>query len=96
VLVTDLFQFVVKMGMVIVLAVFAVRAWAASGPCRRDSVSTGRGGALNFRSRPELRTGCRSSRSGVYIGLNWWATWYPGGGAGRRRLRGPADVLRAR
>ena len=32
----------------------------------------------------------------VYLGVNWWATWYPGRRAGRRRLRRAADVLGAR
>jgi Na+/proline symporter len=84
VLVTDLFQFVIKMGMVIVLAVFAVGAVGGIGALKLKLAASGRAAALNF--LPDLNspwmpmiTFC------VYIGLNWWATWYPGaepGGGG--------------
>jgi Na+/proline symporter len=92
VLVTDLFQFVIKMGMVIVLAVVAV-----------DAV----GGIAALKTRLQLVDQMRSSAGAhgsvlsfvpdvgsawmpmitffVYISLNWWATWYPGaepGGGG--------------
>jgi Na+/proline symporter len=84
VLVTDLFQFVVKMGMVIVLAVFAVRAVGGIGAMQARLVATGRGGALNF--VPDLNSAWMPLITFcVYIGLNWWATWYPGaepGGGG--------------
>ncbi|MGA2328334.1 MAG: sodium:solute symporter family protein [Bryobacteraceae bacterium] len=84
VLVTDLLQFVIKMGMVIVLAVFAVGAVGGIGALKLKLAASGRAAALNF--LPDLNspwmpmiTFC------VYIGLNWWATWYPGaepGGGG--------------
>ena len=32
----------------------------------------------------------------TYLGVNWWASWYPGRRAGRRRLRRAADLLGAR
>src|SRR5229473_1156350 len=48
VLVTDLFQFVIKMGMVIVLAVFAVRAVGGMAAMKAQLVSSGRGSVLSF------------------------------------------------
>jgi Na+/proline symporter len=93
VLVTDLFQFFIKMTMVIVLAVAAVQAV---------------GGMSALKLKLELLDQARGVRPGthssvlsfipdlnspwmpmitflVYISLNWWATWYPGaepGGGG--------------
>ena len=93
VLVTDLFQFVIKMGMVIVLAVFAVRAvggidamkmkLAAVDATRGASLGSG-GSVLSF--VPDLNSAWMPMITFfVYISLNWWATWYPGaepGGGG--------------
>src|SRR6202167_1308024 len=84
VLVTDLFQFVIKMGMVTVLAVFAVRAV---------------GGIDAMKAKLALVDHARGASQGsdlhsawmpmitflVYISMNWWSTWYPGaepGGGG--------------
>jgi SSS family solute:Na+ symporter len=83
VLVTDLFQFVIKMGMVIVLGVVAVRATGGI-----ESMKTklgGEGGAfLSF--VPDLHSVWMPAVTFfVYIAVNWWATWYPGaepGGGG--------------
>src|SRR6266481_2697921 len=47
VLVTDMVQFVIKMGMVIVLAVFAVNAVGGMEVMKEKLVSSGRGEALN-------------------------------------------------
>ncbi|HEX9393420.1 MAG TPA: sodium:solute symporter family protein [Gemmatimonadales bacterium] len=84
VLVTDLFQFVIKMGMVIVLAVFAVRAVGGMAAMKAQLVSSGRGSVLNF--VPEVGSAWMPMITFfVYISLNWWATWYPGaepGGGG--------------
>ena len=84
VLVTDLFQFVVKMGMVIVLAVFAVGAVGGAGALKEKLIASGQGGALNF--VPDLDSAWMPLITFfVYIGMNWWATWYPGaepGGGG--------------
>src|SRR5579864_4871146 len=93
VLVTDVFQFVIKMGMVIVLAVFAVRAvggidamkmkLAAVDATRGASIGSG-GSVLSF--VPDLNSAWMPMITFfVYISLNWWATWYPGaepGGGG--------------
>jgi solute:Na+ symporter, SSS family len=93
VLVTDAFQFVVKMGMVIVLAVVAV------GAC---------GGIDAMKAKLHLLDVQRQAERGmsgsvldfvpggdslwmpmltflVYLSVNWWAVWYPGaepGGGG--------------
>jgi SSS family solute:Na+ symporter len=84
VLVTDMFQFVIKMGMVIVLAVFAVRAVGGIDAMKASLP----GPALQF--VPDLDSAQTSIWMPlitffVYISLNWWATWYPGaepGGGG--------------
>ena len=89
VLVTDLFQFAIKMGMVIVLAVFAVRAVGGMEAMKQkllliDATRTGGGSVLNF--VPDLHSAWMPLLTFlVYISLNWWATWYPGaepGGGG--------------
>src|SRR5882724_3300754 len=89
VLVTDIFQFAVKMGMVIVLAVFAVRAVGGMGAMKEkllliDATRPGGGSVLNF--VPDLHSAWMPLLTFlVYISLNWWATWYPGaepGGGG--------------
>ncbi len=89
VLVTDVFQFVVKMGMVIVLAVFAVGAVGGIDVLKAkleivDQAAGGRGSALSF--IPDLNSAWMPMITFlVYISLNWWATWYPGaepGGGG--------------
>ena len=84
VLVTDMVQFVIKMGMVIVLAVFAVHAVGGIEAMKTKLVTSGRGEALNL--VPDLHSAWMPMITFlVYISLNWWATWYPGaepGGGG--------------
>jgi solute:Na+ symporter, SSS family len=93
VLVTDLFQFVIKMGMVIVLAVVAVAAVGGIEGMKlklaaidhvRGATAGGRGSVLSF--VPDLGSAWMPLLTFlVYISLNWWATWYPGaepGGGG--------------
>jgi SSS family solute:Na+ symporter len=88
VLVTDLFQFVIKMGMVIVLAVFAVQAVGGLDAMKQKlaviDAARGHGSVLNF--VPDLNSAWMPLITFlVYISLNWWATWYPGaepGGGG--------------
>ena len=91
---TDLVQFVIKMTAVIVLAVFAVRA--VGGMDVDEGRSSRRTSAVRRR-----RSRCCRSRSagggivayawmplltlGVFLGVQWWAAWYPGaepGGGG--------------
>jgi len=90
---TDVVQFVLKMSMVIVLAYYAVRAVGgldamkqklAAIDAARQTSQGGSGSILSF--VPDLHspwmpllTFC------VYIGVSWWANWYPGaepGGGG--------------
>lgn len=87
VLVTDLFQFAIKMSMVIVLGVQAVRA--VGGIDAMKAKLGGEGSAfLSF--VPDLHSPSQSAWMPavtffVYIAVNWWATWYPGaepGGGG--------------
>ena len=90
---TDVIQFVLKMGMVIVLAYYGVRAVGgmealkvklAAIDVARGAAQGGSGSILSFvpdLSSPwmPLLTFC------VYIGVSWWANWYPGaepGGGG--------------
>jgi len=84
VLVTDVFQFVVKMSMVIILAVFAVQAVGGIEMMKTKLVEGGRGDVLNF--IPDTNSAWMPMITFlVYISLNWWATWYPGaepGGGG--------------
>jgi SSS family solute:Na+ symporter len=93
VLVTDLFQFVIKMSMVVVLAVVAVQAvggidqmkvkLAALDQARGLAHGTA-GSSLSF--VPDLNSAWMPMITFlVYISVNWWATWYPGaepGGGG--------------
>ena len=93
VLVTDVFQFVIKMSMVITLAVFAVRAVGGIDSmkaqlhaidAKHSIAGTTQGSALDF--VPNLNSAWMPLITFfVYISLNWWATWYPGaepGGGG--------------
>ena len=89
VLVTDLFQFVLKMGMVVVLAWCAVRAVggmaALEGKLRAlDAARGGHGSVLSF--VPDVGSAWMPMIAFfVYLAVSWWATWYPGaepGGGG--------------
>jgi Na+/proline symporter len=93
VLVTDLFQFVIKMSMVIVLAFAAVQAAGGMDALKAKlaaidlahGVQPGSSGSvLGF--IPDLHSPWMPMMTFfVYIGMNWWATWYPGaepGGGG--------------
>lgn len=93
VLVTDVLQFVIKMGMVIVLAFAAVGAVGGLDAMKtklaaidqaRGLASGGVGSTLSF--IPDLNSAWMPLITFfVYIAMNWWATWYPGaepGGGG--------------
>jgi Na+/proline symporter len=90
VLVTDLFQFVIKMSMVIALAVYAVGAVGGIGAMKEklSLLDAARGAApgsmLSF--VPDLNSAWMPMITFlVYVSMNWWATWYPGsepGGGG--------------
>ncbi len=88
VLVTDLFQFILKMGMVIALAVFAVNAVGGIPGLKTQiaalDAAAGRGSRLAF--FPETDSAWMPAVTFfVYLAVNWWASWYPGaepGGGG--------------
>ena len=89
VLVTDLFQFVLKMGMVIVLAILAVHAVGGMDALKTkitalDASSGQAGSRLSF--FPELDSVWMPAITlFTYLAVNWWASWYPGaepGGGG--------------
>jgi Na+/proline symporter len=90
---TDVVQFVLKMGMVIVLAYYAVRAVGgmemlkvklAGIDAARGAAEGGSGSILSF--VPDLHSPWMPLLAFcVYLGVNWWANWYPGaepGGGG--------------
>jgi len=88
VLVTDLFQFALKMGMVIVLAILAVNAVGGIDGMKTKigamDAAAGSGSRLAF--FPELDSAWMPAITlFVYLGVIWWSTWYPGaepGGGG--------------
>src|SRR3954468_19013176 len=88
VLVTDLVQFVLKMGMVVALAYYAVRATggltALEMKVRALDATAGGGSRLAF--FPAADSACMPAITlFVYLGVSWWASWYPGaepGGGG--------------
>jgi len=93
VLVMDLFQFVLKMGMVIVLAYYSVSAVGGMGALKeklqavdaaKAAASGGQGSILSF--TPDIGSPWMPLIAFfVYIAINWWASWYPGaepGGGG--------------
>ena len=87
VLVTDLFQFVLKMAMVIVLAVLAVKAVGGMDALKTKIAALdagGQGSRLSF--FPELDSVWMPAITlFTYLAVNWWASWYPGaepGGGG--------------
>ena len=82
VLITDLLQFLLMMTMTIVMAVFAVRAVGGLGALREralaaEAASGGSGSLLGFLPAAESAW-MPLTVFLVYIGVNWWASWYPG------------------
>ncbi len=82
---TDLLQFVLKMGMVIVLAIFAVRAVGGiHGLTSRLAAHDAATGSQTLAFAPDWTSGWFLMFL-VYLSVNWWASWYPGaepGGGG--------------
>jgi solute:Na+ symporter, SSS family len=92
---TDLFQFVLKMGIVIGIAYYAVEA---AGGMRTmiatiDGMRATNGGSDPMAFLPDFSRGITSETLWtlpvitfcVYLGVQWWAFWYPGaepGGGG--------------
>src|SRR5205809_2732267 len=89
VLVTDLFQFVLKMGMVILLAILAVNAVGGIDALKlKIAQLDAAGGQAESRLSffPDLDSVWMPAITlFVYLAVNWWASWYPGaepGGGG--------------
>jgi solute:Na+ symporter, SSS family len=88
VLVTDLVQFVLKMGMVIALAFYAVRAVGGLGELKAKvaALDAAAGGGSRLAFFPSTDSAWMPAITlFVYLGVNWWASWYPGaepGGGG--------------
>ena len=89
VLVTDLFQFALKMGMVIVLAILAVNAVGGIDALKTKitelDVASGQAGSrLAF--FPAFDSAWMPAITlFTFLAVNWWASWYPGaepGGGG--------------
>ncbi|MGD9633608.1 MAG: sodium:solute symporter family protein [Pirellulales bacterium] len=89
VLVTDLFQFVLMMAMIILLAVLSVNSVGGIDELKAKVAALDAGGAatgsrLDF-FPPLDSVWMPAIALGVYLAVNWWATWYPGaepGGGG--------------
>jgi Na+/proline symporter len=88
VLVTDLVQFALKMGMVVALAYFAVRAVGGLDALKQKidalDAAAGAGSRLTFFPSTDS-TWMPAITLFVYLGVTWWASWYPGaepGGGG--------------
>ena len=86
VVVTDTFQFVVKMGGVIVLAVVAVQSVGGLDSMVQQTVTHfgSREAAFGFLP-PTDKAWLPISTLVVFLSVQWWATWYPGaepGGGG--------------
>ena len=82
---TDLLQFVLIMGMVIALAVFALRAVGGVGVLQaRLAEQVSPEGTPYLAFAPDWTSGWFVMFL-VYLSVNWWASWYPGaepGGGG--------------
>jgi solute:Na+ symporter, SSS family len=92
---TDLFQFVLKMGVVIAIAWYAVAAAGGMDTllARLAAGSASTGGASPAAMLPDFSRGLTADAAWtlpvltflVYLGLQWWSSWYPGaepGGGG--------------
>jgi solute:Na+ symporter, SSS family len=96
VLVTDLVQFVLKMGMVIALAYFAVRAVGGLSALE-SQIRALDGGASRLAFFPAGESVWMPPITlFVYLGVNWWASWYPaaepgGGGYVAQRIFSAKD-----
>ena len=94
---TDLFQFVLKMSIVIAIGYYAVKACGGTtamiASLRQIQVNAGTNAASPLAFLPQFSRGAAAEPLWmvpvvsflVFIGLQWWAFWYPGaepGGGG--------------
>ena len=88
VLVTDLFQFVLKMGMVVVLAYYAVKSCGGMElmVIKLNALGAAKGNGSFLAFTPDIGSTWMPMISFfVFLFVTWWATWYPGsepGGGG--------------
>ncbi len=86
VVVTDLFQFVLAVGGAIILAVFAVQAVGGIGGLEAGLAEVYGSTEAALSLLPvEGAVWMPAITFAVYLGMNWWASWYPGaepGGGG--------------
>jgi solute:Na+ symporter, SSS family len=88
VLVTDLVQFALKMGMVVALAYFSVRATGGLTALKEkvQALDAAAGGGSRLAFFPSTDSAWMPAITlFVYLGVIWWASWYPGaepGGGG--------------
>src|ERR1700691_1370632 len=85
---TDLFQFVLKMGVVIAVAWYGVRAAGGITPMMEKigAMRATNGGSDPLAFLPDFSKGFSSEALWtlpvltfeVYLGVQWWAFWYPG------------------
>src|SRR5487761_910169 len=85
---TDLFQFILKMGIVIVVAYYGVMAAGGIGPmtAKIEAMRRINGGSNPLSFFPDFSRGFSSEALWtlpvitfvVYLGIQWWAFWYPG------------------
>src|ERR1700685_3625661 len=90
---TDLFQFVLKMGIVIAIAYYALKAAGGMGHMisQIDAMRASNGGSDPLAFLPDFSQGFASDTLwtlpvitfAVYLGVQWWAFWYPGSEPGR-------------
>jgi len=92
---TDLFQFILKMGIVIAVAYYGVVAAGGLGALitKLDAMSKANGASNPLAFLPDFSKGLDTQALWtlpvitflVYLGVQWWAFWYPGsepGGGG--------------
>jgi solute:Na+ symporter, SSS family len=86
VVVTDLFQFVLAVGGAIVLAIFAVNAVGGIAGLEAGLAEVYGSSEAALSLLPQMGAAWMPALTfAVYLGMNWWASWYPGaepGGGG--------------
>jgi solute:Na+ symporter, SSS family len=86
VVVTDLFQFVLAVGGAVVLAIFAVSAVGGIAGMEAGLEEVYGSSEAALALLPDIGVAWMPAITfAVYLGMNWWASWYPGaepGGGG--------------
>ena len=85
VVVTDLFQFIIAMGGSILLAWLAVDSVGGLGPLKEGLAAKFDGSLWMLSLNPFDHPKILAATALVWVGMMWWASWYPGaepGGGG--------------